>query len=370
MQIKKFKIYDKYIFKQVLFATLACIILFTIIWIAPETMLKVVRRTLNGTYTIPVGIQLLIYEVPKILNKALPIGLFLGTLFTFDKLSKDSEITIFRTAGMSSERIMAPVIVFSIFITIICFFVNNIVGPFSCNKLMELKEEEPYSNIVYIMKDEVERPKQIVIIPNYSKKSATEPIIMNFSNIHYADASELKEVIVGERGIIQEDGLIVYNGRKYTINHQGIFENVTKFENYSAIPADKAPILYKLAQFKLYRDRDLTNAQLVEYMKLLKKEELKDEYRANKNKLIQRYTHSLMCILFAIFGCYLGFSRPREQRLTGFIIAIAFTFFYYITLPPVDVAAEKGLLSPFLAAMFHPILLMIFIYFTKKAKDV
>ena len=147
------KLYDKYIFKQVFYATLACILLFTIVWIAPETMLKVVKRTLSGIYTVPVGIQLLLFEVPKILNKALPIGLFLGALFTFDKLSKDSEITIFRNAGMSSERIVLPVVFLSIFVTIICFIVNNTIGPYSCNKLNELKEEIPFSNIVYIMKD-------------------------------------------------------------------------------------------------------------------------------------------------------------------------------------------------------------------------
>ena len=100
-----FKIFDGYITKQVFAATLVCIFLFVVIWIAPETLLKVIKRTLAGIYTPWVGIQLLIYEIPKIIGKALPVGLLLGTLFTFDKLTKDSELTVLRGIGLSFWRI-------------------------------------------------------------------------------------------------------------------------------------------------------------------------------------------------------------------------------------------------------------------------
>ena len=43
---KKLKLLDKYILSQVVKATLACILLFVVIWIAPETLLKVIKRTL------------------------------------------------------------------------------------------------------------------------------------------------------------------------------------------------------------------------------------------------------------------------------------------------------------------------------------
>ena len=129
--------------------------MFVIIWIAPETMLNVIKRVLEGGYSPTEGAQNLLYEIPKILNKALPIGLFLGTLYTFDKLSKDSEITFFRNAGMSSWRIIRPVFYFSIIITILCFIVNNVVGPYSCNKLHVLKHEIYFSNMVYITKDKM-----------------------------------------------------------------------------------------------------------------------------------------------------------------------------------------------------------------------
>ena len=97
MDIKfpKISIYDKYIFKQVAFATIGAILLFAIVWIAPEILLNTIRRSLEGEYGFKTALLLLYYEMPKVLDKAIPVGLLLGTLFTFDKLSKDSEMTIF-----------------------------------------------------------------------------------------------------------------------------------------------------------------------------------------------------------------------------------------------------------------------------------
>ena len=79
---------------------------------------------------------------------------------------------------------------------------------------------------------------------------------------------------------------------------------------------------YTLMTYSAVKERDVTTADLKNYINLLKKEHLEEEYNYNLNKYLQRYTHPLICILLAILGCILGFSKPREQRLIGFTIAI------------------------------------------------
>ncbi len=366
----RIKVYDKYIFNQVMLATLVCILLFTIVWIAPETMLKIIQRTMKGSYTIEVAIQLLAFEIPKIMDKALPIGIFLGSLFTFDRLSKDSELTIFRSVGLSFWRILAPVIALSIIVTMICLYVSDILSPFSCNKLMQLKDESNRSNFVYVIKDKTGHPLQIVILPDFGTDGVKEPVIMNFSSKYYNDAAVLQELVIGEHAQIKENELIVMSGKKYTIDENGIYKAITPLENENVLAADKASILYELSNFKLKRERDLTNKQLIRYMKLLKQEELNDEFNDILNKFLQRYFHSFMCILFAILGCILGFSQPREQRLIGFTVAIGITFLYYITLPMVDMLAEKSILSPLVTSTIHPFMVFMAICLAKVIKDI
>ena len=57
-------------------------------------LLKVIKATLSGEYTPSMAFMVIACEIPLILGKAFPVGLLLGTLFAFDKLSKDFELTI------------------------------------------------------------------------------------------------------------------------------------------------------------------------------------------------------------------------------------------------------------------------------------
>ena len=117
------------------------------------------------------------------------------------------------------------------------------------------------------------------------------------------------------------------------------------------------------------RDRELNNTEITDYIKMLQEEGLKDEYRFMLNKYLQRYFHSAICVLFAVLGCLLGFSKPREQKLVNFVIGIGIVFGYYITLPFFDMCAEKGILSPYLTSSIQPIAIFIAIFIFKKIKD-
>ena len=76
-----------------------------------------------------------------------------------------------------------------------------------------------------------------------------------------------------------------------------------------------------------------------------------------------------ICDLLAIMGCLLGFSKPREQRLIVFTIAIGCIFVYYITLPFFDLLAEKGVLHPLICAAFPPLAFLGAIFAFYKSKD-
>ena len=90
---KFFTVYDRYIFSQVAMATSVAILLFIIVWIAPEMLLNVIKDVLDGDYSAKTGVLVLLYELPKILGKAFPVGLLLGTLFTFESGSIASILT-------------------------------------------------------------------------------------------------------------------------------------------------------------------------------------------------------------------------------------------------------------------------------------
>ena len=371
---KLFTVYDRYIFTQVLMTTFVSILLFTIVWIAPEMLLNTIKGILEGLYTPKTGVMILIYELPKIFGKAFPVGLLLGSLFTFDKLSKDSELTIFRAVGMSFQRILAPVLVLSMMVTALCFVTYDKWIPYSCQKLKEIKGGGTLTQYIYTQKDENNHPMQAVIVSMFCDHKMYDVIVMNFSDRVFNDLHGVENILVAENGEKGKtpDGKscwILSNVTSYDINEDGIFHQIDKKDRIDILEGSSAEDAYTIMINSTKRDRDINNADLKYYVSLLKKENLDEEYRLMLNKYFQRFFHPFVCVLLAVMGCLLGFSKPREQRLIGFTIAIGCIFVYYITLPFFDLLAEKGVLHPFLTASLPPLAFLAAIIMFYKSKD-
>ncbi len=365
----RISIYDRYIFKQVFFATAAAILLFTVVWIAPEMLLNTIKKTLTGEYGTKTAVLVLFYELPKILGKAFPVGLLLGSLFTFDKLSKDSELTIFRAVGLSFQRILVPVLVLSLIITWMCFFTCDKLIPLSAAKLNAINDIHPTTQYIYTQKDENGAPKLAVVISNYRNETMYNLIVLDFSRKIYSDVQQLSNIYSAEKGEYLKDHWTLENITKYEISNDGIFTSIDPLEKMDILEGEDARNAYTLMTYSTKKEREINNRDLRNYIKLLKKEGMDEEYRYMLNKYLQRFFHPFVCVLLAIMGTLLGFSKPREQRLIGFTIAIGSIFAYYITLPFFDLLAEKGVLHPFVAAIFPPLAFLVCIIGFYKSKD-
>ena len=371
---KLFTVYDRYIFNQVLITTIVAILLFTIVWIAPEMLLNTIKKILAHEYTVKTGVMVLIYELPKILGKAFPVGLLLGSLFTFDKLSKDSELTIFRAVGMSFWRILAPLLVLSLIVTYLCFVTYDKWIPYSCQKLQEIKGGSSLTQYIYTKKDQNNHPEQAVIVSRFYQGEMTNVIVLNFSKQVFDDLHGLTNILTAETGYkgVDAEGKpswVLKNVTDYDINDDGIFKSITKKDRVDILNGEDANDAYTIMLNSTKRDRDINNQDLKHYVNLLKKANLDEDYRLMYNKYLQRFFHPFVCVLLAIMGCLLGFSKPREQRLIGFTIAIGCIFVYYITLPFFDLLAEKGVLPPLITAAFPPLAFLCAIIAFYKSRD-
>ncbi|MBQ3641658.1 LptF/LptG family permease [bacterium] len=365
----KIKLLDKYILKQVIFASIACILVFMIVWIMPEILPKTVQRTLSGSYTVHEAIAILINELPKVLNIALPVGVLLGSIVTFEKLSKDFEITVMRSSGFSFFRIIASVIIFSVFMSGLTFIVGSKFLPESAIRLKDIRDDSRSSQFVFPIKNPDDSMKRILIVPNFDENNIREVIVLNFYDKYEKGSSLLSSILTSDYVKYDKESWTINSAKEYLVSEEGIFYDNNEVKDIVILDGTSAKNAFKLMKYSIYRDRELTNPQITEYIKLLKQERMDDEYRFMLNKYLQRYIHSLMCIIFAILGCLLGFSQPREQKFLGLLIAVGIIFVYYITIPFFDLMAEKAILSPFITALIPPIACISLIIVLKKIKD-
>ncbi len=373
---KHLKIFDLYLFTLVLCATLIGIVAFIVVWISPETLFKVIHRVSIGWITPKQGVEWLLFEIPTILGKAIPVGLLMGTLVITDMLSRNFELVIFRSIGISFWRIARPIIVLSSLFAVFCFFAYNTLIPYSSARVEKIKRNDasPEYQWAYLEKDVENNPIQLIIVSNTNGEKMENINVFQITTPsddvkNNKQKASMKKIIFAKNAAFTDDKLKISDLTTYHLSPDGIFSQITKQPEQVVLNGKTAVNASRLMQYFGTQPDDLTKKELKEYLKLLKEERINDEYNANLNNLYQRFAQTLSCIVFALCGLVLGWSRPRENRFLGFTIGACIIFAYYLTVPFINMLAEKTILPPIITA-FLPITIISFAMFLyAKSKD-
>ncbi|MBE6368847.1 MAG: YjgP/YjgQ family permease [Lentisphaerae bacterium] len=73
--------------------------------------------------------KFILYTLPVILIYTIPWSVLVATMVVFGRLSADSEITAMRACGVSLLQIVAPLLIFVIIMTGVCFYLQVYAGP-------------------------------------------------------------------------------------------------------------------------------------------------------------------------------------------------------------------------------------------------
>jgi len=91
--------------------------------------------------------KLMVYVSITLVPLALPLAILLSSIMTFGNMAEHFEITACKSAGMSLQRIMRPLIVTAILICITAFFFSNVILPLANLKmnalLYDVRQQKP-----------------------------------------------------------------------------------------------------------------------------------------------------------------------------------------------------------------------------------
>ncbi len=83
-------------------------------------------------------VEFLTYTIAMLMPMALPLSMLLASIMTFGDMGENNELLAMKAAGISLFRIMKPVIVLSVMLSIGAFLFSNQVIPVSYKKLIAL----------------------------------------------------------------------------------------------------------------------------------------------------------------------------------------------------------------------------------------
>ncbi|TAD87044.1 MAG: YjgP/YjgQ family permease, partial [Bacteroidetes bacterium] len=140
-------------------------------------------------------LTVIMYVAGSWVHIALPLAMLLSTIMTFGKLGESYELVAIKSAGISLQRFMRPILVVSILVTGVAFLFNNNILPIINLRLNKLKYEVVYTKPAFDIKPGVfyERIEGYVIKLG-SKENGGERI---------------KNILIYEKGNYLQDNLIL-----------------------------------------------------------------------------------------------------------------------------------------------------------------
>ena len=138
-------ILDRYILRQLLMTFIFSIFALCIIFIIVN-LLESLDDFMDHNATLWVVVKYYIVFLPEILKILAPVAMLMATLFSIGKLSNQNEIIAMKAGSMSLYRIMAPLIIFGIFASLVQLYFNGWVVPVAIKKKFEIEQKYLHEN--------------------------------------------------------------------------------------------------------------------------------------------------------------------------------------------------------------------------------
>lgn len=246
---------------------------------------KYVDDLVGKGLTWDVIVQLLFYASWTFVPMALPLAILLASLMTFGNMGERYELVAIKAAGISLRRLMMPLVILSILISIAAFFFSNNVLPYANLKFrsilydvrqqkltLDIKEGVYYSDIDgYVMRVGKKSPKSNMLrdvqIYDHTKGGGTSLLTIADSGT-MVQTKDLQNLI-----------LTLYRGHNYDEQFNAdVYNNKKPFQKTSF---DKEVLRFDLSGFQMARTDE---------------DRFKDNYMMKNLNQLQHATDSLKAI--------------------------------------------------------------------------
>jgi lipopolysaccharide export system permease protein len=292
--------------------------------------------------------KLILYSAPYLFVYTLPMAMLVSVLLAFGRLSADRELVAIRASGITLMRIVRPVLILAVTLSLFAFYLNDQFASKSHFKMRQVSSEigmqspaaaleegvfiKNFGNLViFIHRIEGNQLHQIRIYQP-QEKGPTRTIV--------AEKGELIPMI--DRNVIK---LKLENGTtdEPDANNPGRFYKL-RFGTYF-LPLDVSGFKFK---GKLEKKRkELTTHELWSQFVKLKKEGFTDNFLLTE--INEKIAIALSVVVLTLLAIPLGIRTHRSERSVGYAIALILGTVYWAAIIAASALSRSAVISPFIA---------------------
>ncbi len=350
---KPIALLDWYLGSQLFLIVLFAVVLFSIIWLAPETLFKLTQYVFGGQISLMQGFGMFLLHIPQVLPQTIPIAVLLGTIILFQRLSQNYELVSLLASGISPMRILRAVLWVGLLFGGLHAAVNEVVIPQTATVLEKLYtdanlKDVPDRNFLFVEKNHQNQLNKFFLIGQIQKPQLSDFIILYYSETPQ-NGVQISRIIRANSGrwVAASGQWELQNGIEYVLDDEGVYHDIRPFAEQQ-IRTDKYAAI--LLDYTKLNPMSMPWGQLRQYIKLMKEGGQLQEVPFFEVRSWQKWSAPVATIVFALLGALLGMERVRSSRVYGLLFGVVVVFFYSILVPFSGSFGSLDLVAPWLVA--------------------
>jgi LPS export ABC transporter permease LptG/LPS export ABC transporter permease LptF len=343
--------------RAVLGSTLFTFVLFL------RSVSRLFEQLVRGSAAPDTVAYLFLLLLPPVLIFTIPVGVLVGTLIALSRMSADAEVTAMRASGLSSRRLLRPVLGFALLATMITGAMSMWLTPLSIRQTFKMLNRliaaqltaeiqprvfaEQFPDTILYVGDVVPGPvvrwKNVFladISPPDKRKQTTSGQTGDGPRI--TTATEAIAVPDVERNRIQ---LVLMNGSTHEIGQD--------FTQYFSTTFPKFEQVLEAGRRSEIKPREFT---IMDMGPLAREAKTSVEARV---ELHNRLVLPPACLLLALIGAPLGLSSRKGGKSSAFVLTVIVAFLYYMGLVTLIGFARQQTLPVEIAMWLPNVILLV-----------
>ncbi len=204
-------------------------------------------------------LQLMFYASFTFVPMALPISILLASLMTFGNLGERYELVAMKAAGISLRKIMMPLGLFSLLISVGAYYYSNIIFPYANLKFRSTLYDVRQKKLALNIRDGIFYSGLEGFVIKIGKKEADGTTIRKVMIYDHSQIQGNNKLVMADSGRMEQtaDGnylmLTLYNGTNYEESGSRMDAQKIPFQRTSFT---SEVIKFDLSQFKMTRSDD------------------------------------------------------------------------------------------------------------------
>ncbi len=332
--VSPIKIIDRYIGRQVLFATLMGVAVLSLVLVLGNLFKEVFELLVDKDLPLDSVLKFIAYILPFSLIFTIPWGFLTAVLLIFGRLSADNELVSLRMAGMSMRRICRPVFLLAAILVALSFWINTTVAPKAQAEMKKamytMVVDDPLSlfvpdrvlddfgsNIIYAKAREGETLHGVEIQQLNEFGRPFRYLRADTAEISYNPKTDSLELELHDMLMISKGGESVQDLTELT-------PGVSAGTFHVAMPLDE--LREKATKVS---DSTIPTKELRRKLRTDETLDAKDKSKI-RTEINKRYAFSMACFTFVLVGIPLGVTAQRRETSIGFALSLLIAIVYFL----------------------------------------